>query len=174
MIYHWIPTIQTPWITSIMMVITYAGFSLTYLCLSPLVSVYLFYQKKILEAVFLNVSLISAWVADDLLKISFERSRPMGEALTVAAGYSFPSGHAMVSLAFYGFLAFLLLNHSRDKRTRRAAAGLYILVLFIGFSRIYLNVHYTSDVLAGFLFGSIFLVASIKCYQFVKRKYDVN
>lgn len=174
MIFHGIPTIQTPWLTSIMLVITYLGFSLTFLSLSPVVSYYLVYRQKILEAVFLNVSLISAWAVSDLLKIWFERSRPTGEALTAAAGYSFPSGHAMVSMAFYGFLAFLLLNQSRNKWTGRAAVGLYTLVFLIGFSRIYLNVHYTSDVLAGFLFGFICLISSIKGFRFLKRKYRVK
>ena len=171
---HWIPSIQTPWLTNIMLVITYMGFVLTYLVLSPLVSIYLVKKKKILEAVFLNISLISAWVLDDLLKLWFERSRPSGVELTAAAGYSFPSGHAMVSMAFYGFLAFLLLSQGKSKRTRWLAGGLYLLVFIIGFSRIYLNVHYTSDVLAGFLFGYICLISSIKGLQFVKKKYEVN
>lgn len=173
-IYHWIPSIQTPWLTNIMLVITYMGFVLTYLVLSPIVSIYLFKKKKILEAVFLNVSLLTAWVADDLLKLWFERSRPLGEELTVASGYSFPSGHAMVSMAFYGFLAFLLLNHSRNRLTGWAAVGLYILVFLIGFSRVYLNVHYTSDVLAGFMFGFIILISSIKGCLFLKRRYGVK
>jgi len=174
MIYHWIPGIQTPWLTNIMSVVTYVGFPLTYLGISPLVSFYLIYQKKILEAVFLNISLFSAWFADDLLKLWFERSRPAGEALTAAAGYSFPSGHAMVSMAFYGFMAFLLLYHSKQKLKWWAAMGLFILVFLVGFSRIYLNVHYTSDVLAGFLFGAIFLIGSIKGFLVVKRRYEVN
>ena len=173
-IYHWIPSIQTPWLNDIMLVITYMGFVLTYLVLSPIVSIYLVKKKKILEAVFLNISLISAWVLDDLLKLWFERGRPTGLALTAAGGYSFPSGHAMVSMAFYGFLALLLLSQSRSKYTRWLAAGLYLLVFIIGFSRIYLNVHYTSDVLAGFLFGSICLISSIKGLQFVKKKYELN
>jgi len=173
-IYHWIPTIQTPLITSIMMIITYAGFLLTFLSLSPLISFYLFNRQKILQAVFLNISLFSAWAASDLLKLWFERSRPIGEALTAAAGYSFPSGHAMVSTAFYGFMAFLLLNHNQNRWTGWAAVGLCMLIFLIGFSRIYLNVHYTSDVLAGFLFGFICLISSIEGFQFIKRRYGVK
>jgi undecaprenyl-diphosphatase len=173
-IYHWIPTIRALWLTKIMLAITYVGFALTYLVLSPLISFCLYKQKKILEAVFLNISLISAWALDDLLKFWFERSRPVGVELTAASGYSFPSGHAMVSMAFYGFLAFLLLSQRRSKRTKWLAAGLYILVFLIGFSRIYLNVHYTSDVLAGFLFGFICMISSVKGCLFLKRRYEVK
>lgn len=174
LISHWIPSIQTLWLTRTMLVITYMGFSLTFAALSFLVSIVLIKRRKILEALFLNVNLFSTWVLMSLLKLWFERSRPVGEALTAAGGYSFPSGHAMVSMAFYGFLAFLLLQNNRNKYLRRVAAGLYILILMIGFSRIYLNVHYTSDVLAGFLFGYICLTGSIRGLQLVKQRYKVN
>lgn len=171
---HWIPSIRTPWLTDIMLVITYMGFSLTFAALSISISICLAKRKKALDALFLNISLVLAWALMDLIKLLFGRHRPPGVELTAAGGYSFPSGHAMVSMAFYGFLAFLILNYSRDKRVRWAAAGLYILIFLIGFSRIYLNVHYTSDVLAGFLFGYICLMISIKGLQLVKRKYKVN
>ena len=71
-----------------------------------------------------------------------------------------PSGHAMVSFAYYGFLALLLLDNAREKWRYLIISGYLLLVLSIGFSRIYLNVHYTSDVLAGYGFGLLLLAVN--------------
>ncbi|MEA4925046.1 MAG: phosphatase PAP2 family protein [Syntrophomonadaceae bacterium] len=172
LVYQWVHIMQNPWLVKIMIIITYWGYPLTLVLLAALVTVRMLYRRLRWEALFLNVSFVSAWALMKLLKNLIERSRPAGEALTTAAGYSFPSGHAMVSMAFYGFLAFLLLYCSRKKNDRWLAASLFILIFLIGFSRIYLNVHYTSDVLAGFLFGLLCLTGSIKGYQWAKRTYQ--
>lgn len=168
--YQWVHTVHAPWLINIMLVITYMGFSLTYIILAAAVSCYLLYRRQVWEAVFLNISLFSAWGLMGLLKNWFERSRPTGEVLTAAGGYSFPSGHAMLSMAFYGFLASLLLSRSSSKWAPLGAISLYILVFLIGFSRIYLNVHYLSDVLAGFIFGFICLILSLKGMEAVRRR----
>jgi undecaprenyl-diphosphatase len=147
---------QRTWLVKIMLGITYMGYPLTYIILTVLVSIYLLLKKHPLplETVFMNSCLFSTWAFMELLKIWFERGRPAGEALTVAGGYSFPSGHAMVSAAFYGFIAYLLIRN-KTKWGRLGAYLIYLLIFLIGFSRIYLNVHYASDVLAGFIFGFI-------------------
>lgn len=74
-------------------------------------------------------------------------------------GYSFPSGHSMVSMAFYGFLIYLIYNNIKNKYIKWILiCSLSILIILIGISRIYLGVHYTSDVLAGFLLSISYLV----------------
>lgn len=74
-------------------------------------------------------------------------------------GYSFPSGHSMVSMAFYGFLIYLIYNNIKNKYIKWILiSSLSILIILIGISRIYLGVHYTSDVLAGFLLSISYLV----------------
>lgn len=171
MIYQLVQTIHVPWLVNIMLVITYMGFSLTFLFLTAIVSLFLLYRQKVLEAVFLNISLFSAWSLMAILKNWFERSRPVGETLTIAGGYSFPSGHAMLALAFYGFLASLWLSRSDSRQARLGAISLYVLVFLIGLSRIYLNVHYLSDVLAGFIFGFICLTISLRAMKAVKRNW---
>ncbi|MDD3363627.1 MAG: phosphatase PAP2 family protein [Syntrophomonas sp.] len=162
----WMLEIQRPWLEKSMLVITYMGFPLTYIILTTLVSTYLLRGTKsrplVTEAVFLNSCLFSTWAGMGYLKHLFERSRPVGEALTIASGFSFPSGHAMVSIAFYGFIAYLVISYKKDKWGCLGATALCLLVFMIGFSRIYLNVHYASDVLAGFLFGLICLAVNIK------------
>ena len=91
------------------------------------------------------------------------RARPTGFRLITETGYSFPSGHSMVSMAFYGYLIYLIYKNVRNKKLRWAfITGFGLLIFIIGMSRIYLGVHYTSDVFAGFLFSLGYLVVYIK------------
>jgi len=168
----WVQQIYNPLVIKIMLAITYMGFSITFLILSALISVFLISKRKSLEAIFLNISLFSAWGLMWFLKNLFMRVRPEGEALTLAGGYSFPSGHSMLAIAFYGFLAAIIVSHYRNIRAWYAAIALYILIFLIGFSRVYLNVHYTSDVLSGFVFGSVCLIISIKGMRAIQRWFD--
>ncbi|MFM2483258.1 LssY C-terminal domain-containing protein [Celerinatantimonas sp. YJH-8] len=94
-------------------------------------------------------------------KFAFHRVRP-DVALITPGGYAFPSGHATVSIAFYGFLFFVFIVSVRGWRTRinLIFAGI-LLAASIGFSRLYLGVHYLSDILAGYLVGSLGLLFGI-------------
>ena len=176
MISVWMQEIQKPWLVKSLLVITYMGFPVTFIIITALVSTYLLCWTKnrsfVIEAVFLNSCLFSTWAVMEYLKYWFERSRPAGEALTAASGFSFPSGHAMVSIAFYGFMAYLLIRYTKNKWGYLGAAALYLLVFMIGFSRVYLNVHYASDVLAGFLFGLICLAVNIMGLNITRQHYN--
>ena len=103
---------------------------------------------KYLLVVFLGAS---AWV--DLVKLLLQRSRPV-DLYSGASSFSFPSGHATISIALYGFLA-LLLQRDASPGLRRALTGATLaLVVLIAFSRMYLGAHWFSDVLAGLSFGA--------------------
>ncbi|NMC85468.1 MAG: phosphatase PAP2 family protein [Anaerolineaceae bacterium] len=98
-----------------------------------------------------------------LLKNIFHRSRPVfPQAFLVDTGYSFPSGHTMISLAFYGAVAYIALTYikSRNWKAFTVTAAVVISVL-IGFSRLYLGVHYLTDVLAGWAAGGLWLAVCI-------------
>ncbi len=86
------------------------------------------------------------------LKLGFARERPFFPApLATESSYSFPSGHSSMSLAVYGTLGYIVARHAASRRKQIAAlVGSTALVLLIGFSRLYLGVHYLSDVIAGF------------------------
>lgn len=165
----WAGSIHTALGIKCLNLVTYTGSSIGFLILTLFISFYLLSKQKIYEPIFLNVSLFSAWWGMSLLKNVFERSRPAGEALTIASGFSLPSGHAMVSMAFYGFLAALLLRQKNSSRARWGATLLFVWVILIGFSRIYLNVHYLSDVLAGFILGFICMIVSLAGMDRVQR-----
>lgn len=88
---------------------------------------------------------------NQLLKFLVQRPRPTGFRLAEAAGFSFPSGHSMVAMAFFGLLAWLVWRYERDRRMRAVLVAAFGLVtVMVGVSRVYLGVHYASDVIAGF------------------------
>ncbi len=106
------------------------------------------------------------------LKLAFRRHRPTWEApYLVARGWSFPSGHAMGSLVAYGMLAYVLVLHLRSTTARKAViAGAIVLVLLIGFTRIFLGVHFFSDVVAGYAAGTVWLAVCISGLEVLRRK----
>ncbi|MBD8874041.1 phosphatase PAP2 family protein [Rhodanobacter sp. DHB23] len=91
-----------------------------------------------------------------------KRARPFGgHAFVAETGYSFPSGHAMMSMAFFGMLAYLLLHRLPPRRHRATVAIAVALVASVGISRVVLQAHYLSDVLAGYALGAFWLVLGI-------------
>ncbi|HQE23905.1 MAG TPA: phosphatase PAP2 family protein [Syntrophomonadaceae bacterium] len=123
---------------------------------------------KNLQGLILNLCLVSSWGIMHILKDIFGRPRPSGEHLTYATGFSFPSGHAMISMAFYGFIAYLLWTNLPHKSGKWGAYLLVILIISIGLSRVYLNVHYASDVLAGFLLGGLLVYFFACLYRYLE------
>jgi undecaprenyl-diphosphatase len=109
---------------------------------------------------------------DGVLKQIFRRPRPAWDApIAVSGGFSFPSGHAMVSLVAYGMLAYLVWLQLEHQRARVALVGCtLVLVLLIGLSRMYLGVHYFSDVIAGYAAGAVWLAACITGLEVVRRR----
>ncbi|TMI72737.1 MAG: phosphatase PAP2 family protein [Bacteroidetes bacterium] len=105
---------------------------------------------------------LSSLVLMFLLKYLFQRKRPLSPLLKAARGLSFPSGHAIISVTFYGLLLHISWNLLETGLLRWAIAVLLItIILFIGYSRIYLRVHYASDVISGFIIGLLWLLISL-------------
>ncbi len=117
-------------------------------------------NKKIGASIFANLAIITA--LNQLLKNILQRPRPTEYRIIEETGYSFPSGHSMISMAFYGYLIYLIYKHVKNKYVKWISMVLLsILICSIGISRIYLGVHYTSDVLGGFLISISYLVMYI-------------
>lgn len=109
-----------------------------------------------------------------MLKLFFIRERPF-DSIIIETGYSYPSGHSFVSLAFYGFLIFLILQSNISKNKKYLFSFLLIfLILFIGVSRIYLGVHFPSDVLGGFLAGAIYLIIYIEIIRKIEGEKNAQ
>lgn len=114
-------------------------------------------NKKIGLSIIVNLSIVT--ILNVILKRILQRPRPIEYRIIDETGYSFPSGHSMISMAFYGFLIYLLYKHAKNKYIKWSGIIiLSLLIVLIGISRIYLGVHYTSDVLAGFLISVSYLI----------------
>lgn len=106
------------------------------------------------------------------LKYLFRRKRPLSPLLKAARGLSFPSGHAIMAVTFFGLIIYII-HHSVSVVWLQYVLIFFlcILVLLIGFSRIYLRVHYASDVLAGFIIGLTWLVISLGVVEKIEKYY---
>lgn len=112
---------------------------------------------------------ISSLVLMLLLKQLFQRKRPLSPLLKAAKGLSFPSGHAIMAVTFYGLLIYIL-QHSItiDWLNWLLTILVVVLIFLIGFSRIYLRVHYPSDVAAGFIIGLLWLLISLAVLKWLE------
>ena len=117
-------------------------------------------NKKIGISIITNLGIIT--ILNQLLKRILQRPRPEEFRIINESGYSFPSGHSMISMAFYGYLIYLIYKYVKNKYLKWFLITILgILIVNIGISRIYLGVHYTSDVLAGFLISISYLIVYI-------------
>lgn len=134
-------------------------------------------NKKIGVSISFNLLLVS--LLNILLKNIVQRPRPTDYRLIEEAGYSFPSGHSMISMAFYGFIIFLIFRYVKNKKMKYFLGILLsFIIVLIGISRIYLGVHYASDVVAGFLISIsylfVFTTVIFKINNYVKCKEIFN
>jgi membrane-associated phospholipid phosphatase len=132
----------------------------TTLVVVTVIAVTVFWRRRErTDAVFVLFAFLGAQVLSSAMKLGFRRERPFfPDPLATESSFSFPSGHALISLAVYGSIALVLarrLPRRVDRMLLYAATGL--LILAIGFSRLYLGVHFLSDVLAGFAAGAAWL-----------------
>ena len=129
-------------------------------------------NKKVGLSICINLVVVT--ILNQLLKRLLQRPRPTEFRIIEETGYSFPSGHSMVSMAFYGYLIYLIYRFVKNKYLKWISIVLLsLLICLIGISRIYLGVHYTSDVLGGFLISISYLVIYISASnKFFKERKD--
>ena len=115
---------------------------------------------------YIALNVLLCLLLNQAMKFIFARERPVDINLISEKGYSFPSGHSMVSLAFYGFIAYIIV-HSKISTKNKVliCIPLLLLPILIGISRIYLGVHYASDVFAGFTLSTSYLILFIIMYK---------
>lgn len=158
-------------ITPIAKIITRLGGAMVLIALTILFLIVI-KNKKI--GVSIAINLIIVTILNNLLKRIVQRPRPTEFRMIQETGYSFPSGHSMISMAFYGYFIYLIYKNIKDKKLKWGLiAGLSILIITIGTSRIYLGVHYTSDVLAGFTIAVSYLIAYTSLIKRFIRKEEV-
>lgn len=164
--------LETPALTSMMKFFTFIGGGLPVVVVTLIIMYFLY---KVLHhrgelILFIGV-VIGSVILNETLKLIFHRARPMLHRVIDANGFSFPSGHSMAAFSLYGVVAFLLWRHISTSLGRGMLIVISIIMtIAIGVSRIYLGVHYPSDVLGGFLASGSWLAISIWYYQRYQEK----
>ncbi|MBY0144867.1 phosphatase PAP2 family protein [Neobacillus niacini] len=132
-------------------------------------------KRNFLGAAAIALSVAIGNEVNKLLKDFIDRPRPELEHLGHVDSLSFPSGHAMVGLVFYFFIAYIVIEELKSSTAKKMVIFLVtLLLLLIGASRIILQVHYPTDVIGGFAFGYIWVMISLCIYNFFKKKLKNN
>ncbi len=161
----------TPTATQFFVIMSAFGFQVLYV-IALGVGVYFIVKRNWLNLTLWIVGLVGGQLLNLLLKDWIARPRPVfDDPLAVALFYSFPSGHATMSLIAYGLLAYFIWKSGAPRWLRHVTVvALILLVLLIGLSRLYLGVHYVSDVLAGFAAGGLWLSFCITAVNFIHAR----
>jgi undecaprenyl-diphosphatase len=165
---HVVEAGRTPILTDFFSLITQLGDARWIIVVALSLAFVLWRHKRLAYKIGFAVALFGSVCSSYLIKVSVARPRPpFAERLITEGGYSFPSMHAAVSLAVFGFLAYVAYKILRPHHHRMPLAiGLGILALVIGFSRIYLGVHYASDVIAGYVLGILFIYLGVRATRY--------
>ncbi len=156
----WIGANVPAWLDGPMRAVTALGYYMVVVPLLAAITLAFYLKGWRLSAVMLVISTAGSVFQTTVLKVVFRRARPEFIDSGYTAGfYSYPSGHATVAVGFYGALALILAYHLRGLARWTVVLLGTSVVLLIGFSRLYLGVHYPTDVLAGFLAAPLWLVS---------------
>ena len=171
----WIGAHRTPLLESVMLEITSLGTGTVVMMVVAVAALFLWLNQHRHSAALLIVATFGGLLLNNLLKAGFGRPRPdVIDWATHASFYSFPSGHAMSATVVYSTVAYLASRLQRTHKARVAVmATALVIILLIGISRLYLGVHYPSDVIAGMIIGLAwagFCMATLEAIQLYARR----
>lgn len=161
--------LNNPIFLKFMEFISYWGFEPAQIIIIIFSIIALFLLQLRLESILMIINTVGIYVLGSFLKLLVQRQRPPSDlvrVVTVLHDYGFPSGHVLTYTAFFGFLAFLVFDLGQKSHTRSFILAIFLsLIFFIGPSRVYLGEHWTSDVVGGYLLGSLWLIFIIRLYR---------
>lgn len=172
---HFVQAYEAPFLTRVMKFFTFIGSTLAVVVICLLIIFFLFIVLHHRSELLLFITVVAGSpILNFILKEIFQRARPDLHRLIEIGGYSFPSGHAMNAFTVYGILTFLLWRHIFI-RTGRILLIIFsvIMIAAIGVSRIYLGVHYPSDIIGGYSASGFWLASSIWFFQRYKDRQPV-
>ncbi len=160
--------IQSKGLTNFFKVFTHFGSMITVAILAVIMAIICKpIWVKIFAVVNVGAVAVFCWIVKHIVK----RPRPEGIALIEETGFSFPSAHTMGSVVFYGFLIFLIWKYLKNKPLKiTLTIVLSIFAIMIGYTRVYLGVHYATDVLAGMFAGIAYLAVAIVLFVVLEKK----
>ncbi len=170
----WAISIQTSMFTPIAVMIDFAFSTPALLATTLLIAGFLFYKNYWKYSALLMGAMLGEALIVATIKISTQSIRPFDE-LTYERGFSFPSGHTAGSVVFWGLITYFAWKYWKSSKARISSSVLSILATsIVGFDRIYLNVHWFSDVLGGYLLGIFWLTFSILMFPYLERSMMWN
>ena len=169
-VYSAVMSIKHPIVTGFFKAITFCS-SKSFLIVLSILLFFIFKNKKYPLFSFISLAFIA--LSNKVLKFIFQRERPDWKMIP-EDGFSFPSGHAMASMAFYGLLIYLIWRTDIPKKYKKIlTVVLSILIFLVGLSRIYLGVHYASDIIVGFAISlSYLIVITTIITYYLKRHHE--
>jgi len=168
----WLHVHATPLVTSLMLAASNLGAPITVFALTAMATALLAWKGERYCVLLLLLAVAGGALMNVLIKAAVHRGRPVfDDPILTLATYSFPSGHAVGATVFYGALAVIATALARERRLRLAAIAVALLLIaMICFSRIYLGVHYLSDVVAGFLEGIVWLGTCVFAVDALRKR----
>ncbi|WP_242923789.1 phosphatase PAP2 family protein [Pontibacter liquoris] len=171
-------SMRSEWLSQVLYVFTQLGEQWAALGVGGILSLIFLFRKKYVALIAFWIALAGVGITTRYGKTYIARDRPSEVAYYKVEHFSFPSGHATTVMAEYGLIAYFLFRHYRKRRQRRVLLGVAaVLILIVGFSRIYLGVHYLSDVLGGFLLGALWLLVGVSLMELMayrRQKQEVG
>jgi undecaprenyl-diphosphatase len=169
--FAWADNLGSPLFNKFMVVITFFA-SRNFITAASLLLIFyfLFVRKHRWYSLKVPVIAVGSISLNLILKTFFNRERPLIPHLVQSYGLSFPSGHAMISASFYGLLIYLVWKHVAHPILRWGLISfLTVFIILIGFSRVYLHVHYATDVMAGFAAGFLWVIVAVYLLKKLER-----
>ena len=165
--------LHTPVLDKVMLGFTFLGEPVILLIVCLILSIWLLIRGQRSQATILIIAAAGAIALNNLLKLLFGRARPiLWERIVDVGQYSFPSGHAMISMVIFGMIGYLL--SSKFPLWRIGIISLTILLVTgIGLSRLYLGVHWPTDIVAGYAAGLVWLITCIFSFQVWQERHTV-
>jgi len=163
--------VASPRATTVLQAITQLGSPLFLLPMTIVFSLIFLRLRRIRGAILLTATMVGVSLLNWILKSVFQRPRPLPFfGLTVPASYSFPSGHSLAAFCFYGALAALVTARLRSTLWSALVwAGAVVIIVAVGFSRLYLGVHYPSDIIGGYATGFVWVLTVASADRMFRR-----
>jgi membrane-associated phospholipid phosphatase len=168
----WLHVRATPLVSNAMVAVSFLGAPMTLTIVAVAGSLLLLYRRRHSEAAVLSTVVLGGNLLNFCLKHLIQRGRPLfDDPIFSLPSYSFPSGHAMASTVFYGFLSIYAVINARERYAACVAvAAAVFMVALVSFSRVYLGLHYLSDVVGGIAEGVAWLAFCFAALHYVRRR----
>lgn len=165
MIFSFIYSLRTPILTDLMLLISFLGRDIVIFA-TVAITVFLFFTNHKKEAFLFGFILAMEPVLNNSIKLLTQRPRPVIDPIIIEQTYSFPSEHTMVAFVFWASVSYLIFHFTKNKRLAILVSIFSIIMIILtAISRVYLGVHFPSDVLAGFLGGMAWFVTVLLVRQ---------